>query len=303
MRERVIARVISPYLANLYGCCYATHHRTHAPRALKNSDMYRPAPDRMFDELRQLTTLKGQTELFQSHIDQGAFEQSDFRIHRQLCDLIVDVKDLLSFSCADNASSASHKLEELIQAQVDEAKEAKKTSAKLGLLSQLAYFFLPLQVTVSALGMNLQALGTGNVQLRSFFLVLAFLAIVSFVPMLSPILSGKRISDIGEISRHSRRLAFLFGWFCLCHGSITNDKLSNCGTGYDLKILSGRYNLRRRIVGDQTFWRNGRTQFIAALQSQPFLFLPRYWKKVVEEIFDIIDKPNWGRDEEHLHRA
>lgn len=308
IRERLIARVIQPYLAGLYGCCYASYHRQIAPRALKNRDLYRADHDSLFDELRRLLTLQREIEIFLRKFDQDGIAQSDCQIplQRQLSGLIDDVKNLLSFYRADDASSASNYLGELIQAQVDEAKEAKKTSAKLGLLSQLAYIFLPLQVTVSALGMNLKAFGTGNIEIKSFFVILMIIATLSFAPMLSPMLSklpGKRISNIRDINRYSPRLAFLFGWFCLCHWSTTNSKLFDCGIARDLAFFSGRHNLPRRPVGNDTYWGKCRTEFIAALQSQPLIFSPRYWKKVVEEIFDIIEKPNWGRDEEHLHRA
>ncbi|MDI1492664.1 MAG: hypothetical protein OHK93_004446 [Ramalina farinacea] len=200
-----------------------------APRALKNRDLYRADHNTLFDELGRLLALQREIEIFLLKFDQNGIEQSDWPIpiQRQLSGLIDDVKNLLSFYRAEDASSASDYLGDLIQAQVDDAKEAKRTSAKLGLLSQLAYIFLPLQVTVSALGMNLKAFGTGNVELQSFFVILMVIATLSFVPMLSPLLSklpGKRISDIRDIKRYSPRLAFLFGWFCLCHGSFTNQQ-------------------------------------------------------------------------------
>ena len=305
IRERVIAKVVLPYLAGLYGCCYAIYHRDIAPRALKNSDLLRANHDTLFDEVRDLSTLQREIEIFLSKLDQNGIEQSDWPIpiQRQLSGLIDDVKNLVSFYRADDASSASDYLGGKIQAQVDEAKEAKKTSAKFGLLSQLAYIFLPLQVTVSALGMNLKAFGTGNIEIQSFFIILMITATLSFVPVLSPMIPGKRISDIRAISKHSRRLAFLCGWFCLCHWSTTNSKLFNCGIAYDLNVISGRYDIPRRTSGGHSQWSRKRTEFVSALQRQPVIFFPRYWKKVVEEIFDIIDQPNWGRDANHLHTA
>jgi len=59
----------------------------------------------------------------------------------------------------------------VIQAQADAAKEAKNTSAKLGLLNQLAYVFLPLQLTASIMGMNLRNFDTGNLELWTFLLM------------------------------------------------------------------------------------------------------------------------------------
>ena len=305
IRERVIARVVLPYLAGLYGCCYASYHRDVAPRALKNRDLLRADHDTLFNEVQDLSTLQREIEIFLIEFDQDGMEQSDCQIpiQLQLSGLIDNVQNLLSFYRADDASSVSKDLAELIQAQVDEAKETKKTSAKLGLLSQLAYIFLPLQVTVSALGMNLKAFGTGNIEIQSFFIILMITATLSFVPVLSPMIPGKRISDICAISKHSRRLAILCGWFCLCNWSTTNSKLFNCGIAHDLNVLSGRYAMPRPTSGDHSQWSRTRTEFVSALRREPVIFFPCYWKKVVEEIFDIIDKPNWGRDANHLHTA
>ena len=295
IRERLIARLILPYLVALYGCCYANYHRVTAPRALRIGEFWRTDLESLFDEVRDLSTLQRQIELFLRRFEQGGVEPFGFHtpIHRQLSELIDDVKDLFSFYRTEKASIDSESLGKLIQAQVDEAKEAKKTSAKLGLLSQLAYIFLPL----------LKAFGTGNIEIQSFFLILMIIATLSFVPMLSPMIPGKRISDICAISKHSRRLAFLCGWFCLCHWSTTNSKLFDCGIAHDLNVISGRYSFPRTTSGDHSQWSRTRTEFVSALQRQPVIFFPRYWKNIVEEIFDIIDKPNWGRDANHLHTA
>lgn len=285
LKERVIAKVVLPYIASLTGCCYATYHRYkyHLFNTAKS--------EVLFLEASQLITLQRQIKLFLLKFDRGGIESNlQAPILWQLDGLIDDVKDIMSFYRGKEASSRTKHLGEMIKSQVDEAKEAKQTSIKLGRLSQLAYIFLPLQVTVSALGMNLKVFDTGNIELRSFFLILIALAIISFVPIISPIIPRNRISSIWRISRHSRRLAFLHGWFCLCHRSTTNDKLFDCGISHALHLITESIptgspeELYLRILRDRG------TKFISTLQSQPFIFFPLYWKNVVKEIFDIIDK-------------
>ncbi|KAI4166685.1 MAG: hypothetical protein LQ343_007838 [Gyalolechia ehrenbergii] len=148
-QDFAIAEAILPYINNLAACCKADYHRNIAPRALKNGDIYRTEPDGLLDMIRQLTTLQQEVEAFLSRFREDTSTSICNRGRGQeICRLISQLTDdsqrLLTYK---ERSSESEYLGDLIQAQVDEAKQAKKTSAELGRLSQLAYIFLPLQLT------------------------------------------------------------------------------------------------------------------------------------------------------------
>lgn len=87
-----------------------------------------------------------------------------------------------SFHYVKENSSNSNYHGEVFQAPADAAKEAKNTSAKLGLLNQFAYVFLPLQLTASIMAMKLRNFGTGNNELWTFLLILVAVATILSYP-------------------------------------------------------------------------------------------------------------------------
>ncbi|KAL8716988.1 MAG: hypothetical protein Q9225_005724 [Loekoesia sp. 1 TL-2023] len=309
-QDCLIAQVVLPYITNLAGCCKADYHRNIAPRALKNDDYGRIGPHLLLYMIRQLVTLRQEVEAFLARFCQSG---SDSNSHggrgretcRLLSELIDDSQRLLSFHHERQRSLDSNYLGQLIQAQIDEAQEAKKTSAELGRLSQLAYIFLPLQLTASAMGMNLKDFGTGNIELRTFLLIFGAIATLSFIPMLYSLiheLMGKRISQIRAAMRYSRRAGFLFGWFCLFHRRSTNDKLWRAGgIPYDLDNFRGRRPSKRDIPGEG--WAKARAGITAIIKSGPLSFLSRYWQGVLDELYDIIDSPQWGKKDPSLYTA
>ncbi|KAL8725697.1 MAG: hypothetical protein Q9181_006315 [Wetmoreana brouardii] len=310
-RERLIADAILPYITNLAGCCNANYHRCIAPRALKSFDFFRADRESLFKEIQQLVSLQRQIEAFlaRSHTDNteshGNTSQGQ-EICRILRELIEDLKDISSLHHSEDGTSDSENLAELIQAQLDESREAKKTSVKLGYLNQLAYIFLPLQLTASAMGMNLKNFGTGNIQLRTFLFMLATIATLSFAPLFfraifeAPEGSSSRIRQICTIMTYSRRAGFLFAWFCLFHQKRTNNELWESGISYDLEFFKGREKIR---LVDGSGWAMKRETISTALTSGVINFFPRYWQRVLDELFDIIDTPQWGRKDMNYHTA
>ncbi|KAL8705278.1 MAG: hypothetical protein Q9201_001609 [Fulgogasparrea decipioides] len=292
------------------GLSLAVHNEDlRVTRALKNYDSLRLDHDILFREIQQLVTLRRQIEAFlagiqkddiNSHYNQG---QEVCRILREMTE---DLKDLLSLYQNKDGALDSETLAGLIQAQLDESREAKKTSVKLGYLSQLAYIFLPLQLTASAMGMNLKNFGTGNIELRTFLFMLATIAALSFAPLLfrlifeAPEGSSSRIRQICTIMAYSRRAGFLFAWFCLFHHKRTNDELWDSGISWDLNFFKGQ-NKMRSVGG--AGWARERATVSAALTSGVVNFFPRYWQRVLDELFDIIDTPQWGRKDMNYHTA
>ncbi|KAL8917771.1 MAG: hypothetical protein Q9208_007752 [Pyrenodesmia sp. 3 TL-2023] len=306
--DRLVTRAVLPYISNLVSCCYTKYHREIAPHALKVRDLYRTNQEDLFIDIRQQLALQRELEVIlaingEKTSGTGFGINSGHEILRLLQQLTKDYQALLSFYQDHDRSNESRDLGKLMQAQIAEAREAKQTSAKLGQLSELAYIFLPLQLTVSAMGMNLQNFGTGNIQVNTFFLTLAIIAALSFTPMLFPLFFGPwkaRLSQIRDVARYSRRAGFLYGWFCLCHRARTNDKLWDCGIGYDMGYFKGS-NAKRAIHGEG--WPNRRAGLTVILRSPPFIFFPQYWQKLLDELYSIIDTPQWGKKDTSHHTA
>ena len=305
-QDRLAVQVILPYIMKLTGCCKAKYDRVIQPLALKSFCVFRIDENMIFDEIQQLLFLRRQVEAFlarfdTSRIDPPSKPDRGRESCRLLCEVIGDLKDLLSFFNADKTKWDSEYLRELFQKQIDEAKEARNTSVKLEYLSQLAYIFLPLQLATSAMGMNLKNFGTGNIELRTFLLMLAGIATLSFVPAIVPLLGiPERVRQTWSIWTYSRRVSFLFGWFCLFHEKSLNMELWYSGIDYDLHYFRGSYGPRR---GQEPQCVTARITMTAALRRQYWISFPQYWQTVLNEIYDIIDRPRWGRADQHLHTA
>jgi len=306
-KDCLILKSILPYLTNLACCCNADYYRIIAPKALQDIDQYWEDPYSLFCEIQQLVPLRRQVEAFLARFD-GDQVSSDYEMcrgqetYRLLCELTEDINALLSFHHARENSSNSNYHGEVIQAQAAAAKEAKNTSAKLGLLNQLAYVFLPLQLTASIMGMNLRNFGTGNIELWTFLLILVAVATISFIPLvLEPFTAGiSRIRAIMEIMEFSPRVGYLFGWFCLFHHKSINDKVWYSGICSDVKIFKGQST--RQLRAEKNFITR-REEISTALRGRNGRVFARYWQGVVDEIFEIIDRPQWGRKDMSNHIA
>lgn len=261
----------------------------------------------LFCEIQQLVPLRRQVEVFLARFD-GAQVSSDYEISqgqeicRLLCELTEDINALLSFHHAKENSSNSNYHGEVIQAQADAAKEAKNTSAKLRLLNQLAYVFLPLQLTASIMGMNLRNFGTGNIELWTFLLILVAVATISFIPLvLQPLTAGiPRIREIMEIMEYSPRVGYLFGWFCLFHHKSINDKIWYSGICSDIRFFKTQSTRQIRADKHIITIREG---ISTTLRGRHVRIFARYWQGVLDELFEIIDRPQWGRKDMSNHIA
>jgi hypothetical protein len=118
-------------------------------------------------------------------------------------------------------------LHETMEAQTEEARASKETSKKIGTLTQVAFIFLPLQLTTSLLGMNLQAFGNGSVQTSTFVGLAVDIIFCSMVPVLwMP--SGEILHFI-HIARCLLEAAAIYGLFWLFHPRALTNELWNLG--------------------------------------------------------------------------
>ena len=150
------------------------------------------------------------------------------------------------------------------------------------------------------MGMNLKDFGTGSIELGTFLLVFATIACLSFIPVLLPILPT-RVFQTRAIFTHSQRAGLLFGWFCLFHRKATNSKLWDSGISWDINWFSKQVEHKRNVQSHE--WARTRAIISTALRTGHFRFFPRYWQGVLDEIFDIIDSPQWRRKDPNLHTA
>ena len=296
----LVLKIALPYVNNLTNCSLAIYNRETAPRALKPHDRYRTDDDMLYEDIRDISELRRSIESLlnfhcckpvQSHLQIERGQE----IRRHLQALIDDLKDLKSFYESNSRSTENDYLGELIQSQVDRADEAKEVSSKLSRLSQLAYVFLPLQLSTSVLGMNLKEFGTGNIGMKTFVSVLVMIAILLFVPIIWPFVwsclfeaTWQTITRIQSIRGYSSRVALLYGWFCICHSKKLNNELWGSGIEHDLKFFEGKFFNRK--LGESR-WSRVHERIFNSLKQDVLSFFPKYWQEVLDEIFRIIDEP------------
>ena len=297
----LILRLIMPYITDLTACCNANYYRNIAPTVL--GTFARTGSDSLFEETRRLVTLRRQIKAFLTAFDDTDSDESweiarGEEACRSLRELAEDLESLSRLHRHDARSYEFENLKEMMEAQVNEAKQAKSTSVKLGYLIHLAYVFLPLQLTASTMGMNLQIFGAGTIELRTFLAMFITIALLSFVPVVFPLVSFEppikdRISQVYAVFKLSHRAGLLFGSFCLFHQQSINDKLWDSGISADVSAFLEVATEDRPIKAWERARR--RTAISKALRSGPFGFFPRYWQGVLDELFKIIDAPEWGR--------
>ena len=295
----IIAKTFGSALQTLVQCAYARYQRRVAPRQLENPRNLENETETLHTEIEQLVHLRRQAARFYRVFagekrlsGTGLFWAQE--IDQPLTELIQDAKDLLSFFAAGERHTESLQQRGLIKAQVEEVTEAKKTSIGLRRISRLTYAFLPLQVTVSGLGMNLKAFASG-VGWNYFGYSLFILSIVSFLPLLIPMLFeglSERLQQIRAIRTHSSKVALIYASFCLFHSHSTNEDLWTLGLSWDIRAFDGLDPARPPKID---FLIKRRTRFDQALLEGMWAFYGLYWQRKLEEMFSIIDQPQWGK--------
>ena len=165
------------------------YQRRLAPRPLRSSERYYSGRDDIEDHVVRLGTAHRDFEAFfvntlgkQGDLDalqqEAKFLQSTLeRLHRSFRDVQTDYRR------SDKQYDAGT-LNNTMEAQTEEARTSKETSLKIGWLSQIAFFFLPLQLTTSILGMNFKAFGNGNVHTSTFVGLALGIATFALLPVL-----------------------------------------------------------------------------------------------------------------------
>ena len=306
-----------PYMRNLTAYVCAQHQRIVADREL---DEWAPGDEPIiFDEklLKGTILLQRQFRHFRAQFSSStdpfeALAGTATHINQLLKDIIADHRDLSVLYQVTERRQEHSMLTTLIQFQIDEAQQSNETSVKLKFLSQLTYVFLPLQLTVSALGMNLKNFGTGNVDYRTLFHILFVILVLSLGPVVFlPVLvaTRHRVGQCQQIWPHSRRVAVLFGYFCLFHRHSTNDKLWRSGILRDIAVFNSETIGPRRVervlsdgpqrtvvdAFDHDHYHEDRQTLRFAINSGLFVLSPVYWSRIVDEIYAIIDQPQWGK--------
>ena len=305
-KDCLILATILPYINNLASCCRAYYYRLISLEKLEPSHFDNLDDDLLFNEMQQIILFQREVEEFcgifsKGHVTPYSLTSQSQATCRVLRELTKDLKRFSSFVRAVGSVNDSNHLGGLMQALTTEAEEARKTSRKLGYLTQTAYIFLPLQLTATIMGMNLEKFGTGNIDFATFSIALVTIATLSFVLVfIQSEVRFDRISQIRVIAKHSRRAATLYGMFCLFHSKTINDELWESGIKYDLDFFKGVCS-KRQIGGDG--WVRTRAGVYAALRSHFLSFFPRYWERVLDELFSIIDSPQWKKKDNTHHIA
>lgn len=289
----ILSLFIDPFVCNAYG--YLQRHTCPASPWLYDRDLF--DDDTLFRDIREVQQLKRQVSSFvlqDGSVPPYPFLRSACRILEDLCQ---DLQQLQSLQRSTDGGNANERLRELIQEQTEESQESLRTSVQVGRLSRLAYLFLPLQLTTSILGMNLEVFGAGSLAVYTFFSILGLLCTFSFLPIALPeILPLEILSRWRSAQQYSRRVAYLYVLFYFTHGKSLNDSLWGCGISYDIGHFQGRRR-RRDVTGPG--WKSSQDRLLVRLKEERLSFFPQFWQERVKEIFEIIDKPQWGREKSH----
>ena len=251
----------------------------------------------LFKEMRRVQQLKRQVSSYVLRDRATPVPHSVRALSHVLDDLCQDLYQLQALADSDFSHSWSIALQDVMETQTQENKKSMRTSAQIGSLSRLAYIFLPLQLTTSILGMNLQIFGSGTSGMPTFVGILILLCALSFLPVVLPNFkaTGRGLSAW----QYSRRVGLLYALFSFTHTKLLSDLLWDCGISRDLEYF-GEPGVSKRNVGDP-HWKNLRQMLFQDLKEERFSLFPTFWENRLGKIFEIIDKPQWGK--EKLHRA
>jgi hypothetical protein len=194
-------------------------------------------------------------------------------------------------------------LNNTMEAQTEEARASKETSLKVGWLSQIAFFFLPLQMTTSILGINLEAFGNGNVQASTFVGLAVGFAIFATLPILWKLSEVDIISfRIYRVAKWSPSAALTYGLFWLSErytlwvSQPDSQNLSNW-----LWHLAFHRDIARRfdhqyISSRMTPEENENHQrFLRNVKNRSFRLTKGFWQRRITKLLSTINDPDWGQ--------
>jgi hypothetical protein len=117
----------------------------------------------------------------------------------------------------------NQKRDELLDAQLKEARKSTETAFSVVRLTQLAFFFIPLSFVASNYGMNIKQFNNVNVSLSVFFGMAIIITFLTHFPFLRLIDGEITVASI-KLFRNSPLNGFWFLAFTLFHSRKTNRK-------------------------------------------------------------------------------
>ena len=297
-----IAALILPYAENIALHCYSDIHRQSQSKLFGYGDGDWALQGRLAPLISSRRSLETHFHHYSSRAPFSLQEQTSlYHRFRAVLDRFREVEaDLKVIHLAyveEEQSSNASMMSDVMYEQKEETMESNRTAVKTGRLATLATVFLPLSVTTSLLGMNLQTFGTGNIPFWTFavlvILAYSFAALPFFFEIIS-FLVNKRILQVIEVSYYSPWAAFIFGTFCLCHGKKTNDHLWDSGLSWDINWFKGGAKRPRKL--DENVTIKNRQNLHRIINKRGSSQFPDFWRTRVEQLFLFIDNPGWEKN-------
>lgn len=170
---------------------------------------------------------------------------------------------------------------ELASEQLEESRESKATAISLGKLSNMAFFYVPINFVCAMLSMNLSILGQGKAPMWLFLVLVVFFSLLTYLPILLPRMDQRRVR-LYRVAYHlawrSVPAGFWFLAFSLTHNYRQNFEILNSGlaqvllgdTGHRTKgWMEGRNDgfFERATWGSQAFWKGKVKKIFLAVEE------------------------------------
>ncbi|KAK0101112.1 hypothetical protein ONS95_012905 [Cadophora gregata] len=166
---------------------------------------------------------------------------------------LSELESLISDYEEAEAAWNSERRDELLDAQLKEARKSTETALRVASLTRLAVVFIPLSFVASVFGMNIQQFNDGKVSLSAFFGTAAIMSFLTFLPILGLIDKEITVANIKLFGRSPLHGFWLLA-FTLSHFRKSNRAL--CEERLLYFLSSGRrpnFN-RDPNLEDENFW-------------------------------------------------
>lgn len=229
-----VKQFIAPLIRVLLKECYA-HYRNYAePQAVNDASAGHLMPDRYLPQTRSrlqyLYNMRRMTTNLLEDTDGKEIRQAQSPIH----DAVRDLHMLIDELTETEKYYDRLKREELVNAQLEEARKSTETALGVARLTKLAFIFIPLSFVTSFFGMNVRQFGNGNIDLWIFFATAAALIGLTFAPFFIKAPSGVVTLCTIKLFLESPYIGLCFSAFALFNSRETNQSLCDLGPVYYL---------------------------------------------------------------------
>jgi hypothetical protein len=284
--------------------------RRFTPRPLESSERYLYGRETIADPVLHIGAARRNFEAFFAGIlgkqgDPVVLQQEAEFLLLALQRLNSDFRNIQADYRRSEKQDDAVTLNNTMEAQTEEARQSKATSLKVSWLTQIAFFFLPLQMTTSILGMNLEAFGNGNVQASTFVVMALGIAIFATLPILWKLSEADIISfRIRRVAKCSPSAALIYGLFWLSERYTVwvsqPDSLDlshwlwylafheDIARRFDHQYISSRMTPEEMEEIHQRFLKNVKT-------SSSFHLSHSFWRRRITKLFSIINDPDWAQ--------